>query len=314
MHPKSDDFTQLVRRAFPGFRSNENCKVRTLEDCQNGYPYLAAFVDSDEDFMVYRRFGWMISRILLDKQNELQDLEEQLEESDEEASQKDPSLLSRGELAYDDDDEPPSERKKLLKKIQNAYSEYSDLMQRAQQMMSMGRPSPSAYNSVRNFFKFKAPLCQKDAEWIRCREDLVTLRPGREHAWLDDAVEWLLKVLHCRFIEWAFCSEETKKKSRDKDSVYYTRTRIDRLVASIITIMILALLVIPIYVLYHLTNDGVQGPKNTASCIGVLLVFTLAFSAVLSLFTRARRHEILAAAAAYCAVLVVFLQNVSLEL
>lgn len=50
--------------------------------------------------------------------------------------------------------------------------------------------------------------------------------------------------------------------------------------------------------------------KADAPCMGVLLVSTLAFSAVLAIFTRAKRHEILAAAAAYCAVLVVFLGNV----
>ena len=109
--------------------------------------------------------------------------------------------------------------------------------------------------------------------------------------------------------QYLFCSEETKRKT-DGPEVYYTRNRIDRLVVSIITTMILVLLVVPIYVLYHLTNDAEPSPNSTAICIGTLLVFTLAFSAVLSLFTRAQRHEILAAAAAYCAVLVVFLGNV----
>jgi len=60
--------------------------------------------------------------------------------------------------------------------------------------------------------------------------------------------------------------------------------------------MILVLLVMPVYVLYHLVAD-IGNAKAYATSIGVLLVFTLAFSAVLSLFTRARRHEILAAAA-----------------
>lgn len=73
--------------------------------------------------------------------------------------------------------------------------------------------------------------------------------------------------------------------------------------------MLLVLLVVPVYIMYHLvTNLG--NNRTDAVCIGVLLVFTLAFSAVLSLFTRAKRHEILGAAAAYCAVLVVFLGNV----
>ena len=66
-------------------------------------------------------------------------------------------------------------------------------------------------------------------------------------------------------------------------------------------IFILALLMIPIYLLYHLIarSQGVFDGKTTATCIGILLISTLAFSAALSLFTRAKRHEILGAAAAY---------------
>jgi len=69
-----------------------------------------------------------------------------------------------------------------------------------------------------------------------------------------------------------------------------------------ITIMILALLIIPIYLLYtivsnNMNNGSLDGHSN-AVCIGILLVFTLAFSAMMSLFTRAKRHEVLGAAAA----------------
>jgi hypothetical protein len=75
--------------------------------------------------------------------------------------------------------------------------------------------------------------------------------------------------------------------------------------------MILVLLVTPIYILFRLSDNNYPGDGRTSALsIGVLLVFTLAFSAELSLFTRARRHEILGAAAAYCAVLVVFFGNV----
>jgi len=73
--------------------------------------------------------------------------------------------------------------------------------------------------------------------------------------------------------------------------------------------MILLLLIVPIYLLYHLVTT-VRSSRADPDCMGVLLVATLAFSAVLSIFTRAKRHEILASAAAYCAVLVVFLGNV----
>jgi len=93
--------------------------------------------------------------------------------------------------------------------------------------------------------------------------------------------------------------------------VYYTRSRIDRLVIGIIVAILLILLIVPICILVRVIDE--QGSKTNAICIGVLLTFTLAFSAVLSLFTKARRHEILAAAAGYCAVLVVFLGNLGLD-
>jgi UDP-N-acetylmuramyl pentapeptide phosphotransferase/UDP-N-acetylglucosamine-1-phosphate transferase len=69
-------------------------------------------------------------------------------------------------------------------------------------------------------------------------------------------------------------------------------------------IVILALLVIPIYLLYSRVKAGSKShdqrseQDGTATCMGILLVFTLLFSAILSVFTRAKRHEILGAAAA----------------
>ncbi|KAF2140473.1 uncharacterized protein K452DRAFT_288561 [Aplosporella prunicola CBS 121167] len=307
LNPKRVQFG--VPDAFTGWRSNLPVNVRTLEDNPQGYPRLAAFLDSDDNFMIYRRFGYIQSRLLLDKQNELQTLERALERIDlaeavtsKKISKGDTTGLFSGE---------PSERKKLMRLLEVKFTEYSALLNSAHQIMSLQRPSEKDYGSLRNYFDVEdPPLCESDEQWIECKEDMVTLHAGREHAWLDDAIEHFLKMFHCSFIEYIFCSEETRRKTKGS-TVYYTRSRIDRLVLVIITMIILLLLVVPIYVLYHLTNDFPQEPRTTAIIIGVLLVFTLAFSAVLSLFTRARRHEVLAAAAAYVAVLVVFLGNVN---
>lgn len=95
-----------------------------------------------------------------------------------------------------------------------------------------------------------------------------------------------------------FFPQQTKQKSSG-DEVYYCRQRIANLANLIIMFMVITLLVVPIYLLYHLINEVEDaGGKVYAICMGVLLVSTLAFSAVLCLFTRAKRHEILAAAAA----------------
>jgi hypothetical protein len=50
------------------------------------------------------------------------------------------------------------------------------------------------------------PLAQDENTWIQHQEDLVTLRAGREHAWLDARIEHLLRYFHCDLIEYWFCS------------------------------------------------------------------------------------------------------------
>jgi len=75
-------------------------------------------------------------------------------------------------------------------------------------------------------------------------------------------------------------------------------------------LMVLVLLIVPVYVLFHITDNRADTPGMEGLCVGVLLISTLAFSAGVTAFSRARRHEVLAASAAYCAVLVVFIGNI----
>ena len=63
----------------------------------------------------------------------------------------------------------------------------------------------------------------------------------------------------------------------------------------IITTVVLALLMVPIWLLYRFSVEGTIATSHDT--IGVVLVFTLVFSAALSAFTKARRHEIIAASA-----------------
>lgn len=297
-----------------------------------GYPSLAAFLDSDESFMVYRRFGYLQARLLLDKQNQLRELESELDELDAEIKEAGDKHLPTKKNFHKTVDLPAElaeQREDLMERIEETYTQYgmhasqylhfvlnapltsftASLLTTAQNMVAFNRPASRDYQSVKNYFFNNRPQCEEEESWINCKEDLVSLRPGREHAWLDVVIENLLKWFHCSFIRHLFCSKETRRKSNSKNEVYYDRSRIEGLVAGIITIMLLVLLVVPVYILYHLVDKAGSG-KTDAICIGTLLVFTLAFSAVLSLFTRARRHEILGAAAGYCAILVVFLGNV----
>ena len=89
---------------------------------------------------------------------------------------------------------------------------------------------------------------------------------------------------------------------------YYSASRVEKFVGLIITSIIFVLLVLPVVAMYVLTSIG-NREHGTFNAIGVLVVFTLLFSAAMSLLTKAKRHELFAASAAYCAVLVVFISN-----
>ena len=70
----------------------------------------------------------------------------------------------------------------------------------------------------------------------------------------------------------------------------------DSLVSTIITLVIIVLLVLPIVGMFRLSTDNNRADTFTA--IGILVVSTLLFCAIMSTLTKARRHEIFAASAA----------------
>jgi hypothetical protein len=131
----------FVRRFFRtrfGQRSESDRStiVRNLDDnptgiyCQNhaqdasnlinsnqtraGYPRLASFLDTDENFMLYRRFGYLHARLLLQKQDELRKLEEALDNLDQEESIG-MRQLARGE---------PQNRSVMLSMFEQKFAEY----------------------------------------------------------------------------------------------------------------------------------------------------------------------------------------------
>ena len=69
------------------------------------------------------------------------------------------------------------------------------LLLQFQKLVAMNRPSDPDYNSVRNYMEGRSILFEDSSEFIYQREDLVTLRPGRECAWLDAFVERVLKAI-----------------------------------------------------------------------------------------------------------------------
>ncbi|KAF7936085.1 uncharacterized protein EAE98_002304 [Botrytis deweyae] len=187
----------------------------------------------------------------------------------------------------------------------------AQLLTISQNLAILDRPTTMDYVRVRSYFDEQSPLCTSEQAYILCKEDLITLKPSRENTWLDGIIQKIPQKFPSRLTRHIFCPPELREKTNPESTnlILFSPERVNIVVSVIILITILTLLVIPVYILWYLSN--VPSSKSPIGIlIGILLIFTLSFSAVLSLFTRAKRHEVLAAAAAYCAVLVVFVGNV----
>ncbi|KAL8740282.1 MAG: hypothetical protein Q9190_007000, partial [Brigantiaea leucoxantha] len=184
--------------------------IRKIEDCPLGYPRVAAFMDSDDNFMMYRRFGFLYSRILLSKQDELRELEDTLDDMDKRDSLRDEHsrkcLMSRTKDFHRKTTDGRKPRSVLIQEIEKKLYEYGQILLQNQQLVAMNHPSTRDHLSVQYFMengfeengKHMRPLIKADTEFVYRAEDLITLRPGRESAWLDAFVERLLKWINCR--------------------------------------------------------------------------------------------------------------------
>jgi amino acid permease len=181
---------------------------------------------------------------------------------------------------------------------------------KARELNAFQRPSKRDYQSFRQWFFDNNPLSyEREEEFIKRKEDLISLRHGREWSGFDGFIESCVRKVHCPLTQKIFTTKELRDKTNDEAIRYYSQSRIEKLVGVIITLIIFVLLVLPVVAMYKLTSIGDR--NSTFDAVGILVVFTLLFSAAMSLLTKAKRHELFAASAAYCALLVVFISNYS---
>ncbi|KAF2002301.1 hypothetical protein P154DRAFT_618706 [Amniculicola lignicola CBS 123094] len=285
----------------------------TLESYPCGYPQLAGFQSSESSFSIYRTFDYLHSRVILQLQDELRDCEENLSDMDylDSKNGREKCLTSRmGDLKQTrKDKQSSSKRVDLLATIATKLIQYDQVLVGARKLGAFQRPSARDYRSVRRFFYNEKPLSSMSEEqYILRKEDLVTLRHGREWATFDGWVEGLVSKFPWKWLtRKLFTTPELRKKSTSDTIFYYSPSRIEQFVCLIITFIIFVLLVLPVVAMYKLTYVGNR--NNLFDAIGILVAFTLLFSAAMGMLTKAKRHELFAASAAYCAVLVVFISN-----
>ncbi|MCJ1453539.1 hypothetical protein MMC28_003886 [Mycoblastus sanguinarius] len=256
--------------------------VQRIDDHPQGYPQLAAFVNSDENFLIARKYGFLRSRVLLYRQDELSVLEKQLVALDDDDKENRSLALQSRKYDEETDKDPIWSRKVLMKNIDDKLKEYGK-----------HPPNPFAFEKEGQYSEHPAflrlfqtsyfvhwvgdhmPLTKEESTFLEHQDDLVALSDGQECGWLDGKF---------------FTSKEQTKKTDDDHLHLCSKRRIDILVRLVLVLTTVGLLVGPSAILFLV-------PGHSTLKICLICVFTLLFSATLSLCTRAKRQEMLAASA-----------------
>ncbi|TVY81623.1 hypothetical protein LSUE1_G004824 [Lachnellula suecica] len=273
-----------------------------VERYPEGYPRISAYIDSDSGSTLFRRFGVLHARILLYKQVELTELEAQLDKLDKEDEASEENKWRLGHSLDTNGGYLNEDRKALVEEIDKKMEEYDALLLRDSQLRRLSRPTRRSHRNFMDYIYTEHPFSRENERFIYHEHDFVTLEQPEE-SWLDDVLHKLMG--HCKkgILRDVFVSPDDQKKTSDPYVHYYSEARLGVLIKVIIAVASTALLLIPVYLFLTCNLSA----KLMAS---ITLIFVLVFSTAVSLLTEARRQEVFAATAAYCAVLVVFIGNI----
>jgi hypothetical protein len=189
-------------------REISSTDTRSTDKCPNGYPRLASFLSSEANFSVYRGFSYLHSRVLLELQAEIATLERELDELDDVDNESDtqrPRLKSRGfDTKVPRPDDGYRSRQVIFSELRTKLVEYDELLIKARDLQAFQKPSQRDYKSVRTWFWNLKPLVGGEPDYIRKKEDIVTLRTGREWSGFDGFVESTLRRVDCKLVQVGF--------------------------------------------------------------------------------------------------------------
>ncbi|KAI9822405.1 MAG: hypothetical protein M1827_000124 [Pycnora praestabilis] len=260
-----------------------------------GYHGFSMWVASDNDFFVLRQFGTLNARIILMKQDRIAELEQRLEMEDR-ASLLDPQA-DNGSFR----NESRPERWRILQDLEKQLKDYNEFVLSYSELKNRPRASGHAVNNVKNwFYNNEEAIAEPERQFVDTDSDLVSLVPK-------------IRTPLRRFLElfdWFRLSCCFRVKSKDfvhyskwyesQSTKYHNDTTMDAVVTCVVTILGLGMLIGPMWWLEYLADPNKR--------LGVITGCVTLFTVLLSTVTVAKPFEVVAATAAYTAVLMVYMQ------
>jgi hypothetical protein len=286
-----------------------------------GYRVFSKWMASDQAFFVVRRFGALNCRVILSMQDELVQLEEELETQDQLSMRKPAPNIHNGSFRLDNSNE---RRKLITETIPQKLKEYSKCLAK----LLMATWHKRLMNTIDSFINEYSGLVNREpinpgnvglvSQWftdvadkavykpeqafIDCHDDLIPVQP-KTRSQMRKALEKTLLLDQLPLLpmrRWFQREPREYEVIRDDQTVWPNDKRVENLCSTVLATIGLAMLVGPLWILEYVNKTPVR--------LGIITGFVALFFALVAVGTTARAFESLAAAAAYSAVLVVFLQ------
>ncbi|KIW84783.1 hypothetical protein Z517_00171 [Fonsecaea pedrosoi CBS 271.37] len=264
-----------------------------VECAVRGWPRIATVVDSDPNFMIYRRFGFLRTRLLLWHQDILREMESRLDYQDMQDAR---SAKTRRYLSNRDGDDmrTPAVRRVLFQELDAQLKAYDDLLVRSATLYQWQRPCDEDRASIVSLIHNDGSLANRDRSWIRKIDDLIVLGGEPNSSWVHGLVSHLF-TWTSRSLVRCLLRNKVQNRKLEGSTIHvqlFERQRFNRVVGFLYTIAIAALIMGPVLVLYRLRHlDGYA--QNSLA-----FAFTIAFALLCSTATAAKQHEIFAVTAA----------------
>jgi hypothetical protein len=148
-------------------------------------------MNSDENFLICRKYGLLHNRVLLHRQDELRELEQELLSKDKATNKLDGTMLK----CRTREERTSGETSDLINRIDAKLLEYNDIVQRTRSFAHLQRATERNYTSVRRWVDQNAPLTQDEASTFYKDRDFVSIVDAKEGSWFDGRVESILSKL-----------------------------------------------------------------------------------------------------------------------
>jgi len=291
-------------------RGHERVKQSKLEDHVRGIPRFAALQNSNDSFSMFRRFGPVATRILINKEIELGQLTAELHELDEAYYADEANKRWRlSSVEYWEGLDPA--QRLLLQKIEIKLGEYYDFYIKYAKIKAFDKAQPRHHESILEWVITRGPIYEDEQGFLFHRDDFMTTKksPGtgnqssRFHDWVESRLA--KKRPESRFNRLFGARIETDDEGEGSRVVHLSATHIH--VAEIVIAALLGITAMlpPVFSLF-------LGGLSPGMMVVIVGCFVLVHLAVMCTVVKVTPHDVFLIIIAYSAVLVTLLSNCSL--